>query len=186
MVRKTKREKVNVAIRHTSVLITLAILALAIYGITNIGPINEETSFLINRYGIPGLFIISLFLDLIPQIISPIVALAAGMIAGINIYYAIIATILGSAVGSTLSFIIGKKYMFDAVDILTTKTTTDRLTHLTNKYGKIIIPIAAISPLPYLPVVLGTMNFSRKNFIIFGLVPRAISIAVYGILFSFI
>jgi len=179
-----KIKGVKTAIKHTSILIILIVLALILYGITNLGPISEEATTLINNYGTPALFAISIFLDLIPQIISPIVVLVAGLIAGMNIYLAIIATILGSAIGSTIGFTIGKKYMFHAVEILTTKKSTNKLTHLTNKYGKIIVPIAAISPLPYLPVALGAMNFSKRNFIIFGLIPRAISIAAYGYLFT--
>jgi len=76
--------------------------------------------------------------------------------------------------------------MFEAVDALSPKKSTKKLTYLTNKYGKIVIPIAAVSPLPYLPVVLGTMNLSKRNFIIYGLVPRALGIIAYGILFGFI
>jgi len=178
------RRRVKRAVTFASALIILVVLALILYGITNIGSINEETSILIDNYGAPALFAIAIFLDLIPQVISPIIALGAGLLAGINIYYAILATILGSAIGSTLGFTIGKKYMFDAVDILTTKKSTNRLTRLTNKYGKIIIPIAAISPLPYLPVALGAINFSKRNFIIFGLIPRALGIAAYGFLFN--
>jgi len=74
--------------------------------------------------------------------------------------------------------------MFDTIDLMSSKKAADRVTHLTNKYGKIIIPIAAISPLPYLPVALGALNLSEKNFVIFGLIPRALGIAAYGSLFS--
>jgi len=185
-VKKTKAKKVNIAVRDTSVVIILITLALIIYGILNLGSINKETSILINTYGAPALLIISISLDLIPQIISPIVALGAGIVAGINPYLAIIATVLGSLIGSTLGFFLGKKYMFDAVDVLTTKKTTDRLTYLTNKYGRIIVPIAAISPLPYVPVALGAINFSKRNFIIFGLIPRSVGLIGYGLLFSLI
>lgn len=48
------------------------------------------------------------------------------------------------------------------------------------KKRKIIVPIAAISPLPYLPVLLGAMNFSKQNFIIYGLIPRALSFIIFG------
>jgi len=180
----TKRKRVKVAVKHTSILIILVAIALTLYTFTNLATINQETSSLINTYGSPALLAVSFFLDLIPQVISPVAALAVGILAGINLYYAIIATALGSAIGSIIGFTIGKKYMFDAVDIMTSKKSVNKLTHLTNKYGKIIIPIAAISPLPYLPVVLGAINFSKRNFIIFGLIPRAIAIAAYGFLFS--
>jgi membrane protein YqaA with SNARE-associated domain len=178
------RKKLIKALRFVSALAILIVLAFVVYGIANLGPMGEETSIIINNYGTPALFAISFFLDLVPQMISPIVALGAGLLAGINIYYAITAVVLGSAIGSIIGFAIGKKYMFTAVNLLNTKKSINTLTRLTNKYGKIAVPIAAVSPVPYLPVALGAVNFSTKNFIIFGLIPRAIGITMFGLLFS--
>jgi len=176
--------KIKKTINTLSVLIILIILGLMVYGIMNIEAIDGTASSTINNYGIPALFIVSVFLDIVPQIISPIFALGAGIIAGINIYYAILATILGSTLGAIIGFVIGKKYMFEAVDILSSKKSINKLTYLTNKYGKIVIPIAAISPLPYLPVAIGAMNLSRRNFVIYGLIPRALGIIAYGAFFG--
>jgi membrane protein YqaA with SNARE-associated domain len=181
-----KIKETKKVIRFTSVFIALLILAILIYSLVNITTIEEETSSLIKYYGVPALFIISIFLDLIPQYISPVVALAAAIISGINVYYATIAIILGSTIGSTIGYTIGKKYLFNAVDILATKKSTKKLTRLTNDYGKIIIPLAAVSPIPYLPVVIGAIQFSKRNFIIYGLIPRALSLAIYAYLFSII
>ena len=180
------KKKLKKIIRIVSMLIILATFAFIFYGITNINSMNQEASILVSVYGISALFGISLFLDLVPQFLSPIIILGAGLLAGINIYYAILATVLGSTIGSAIGFSFGKVYMFDALDALSSKKSVKTLTRLTNKYGKIIVPLAAISPLPYLPVALGAMNFSKKNFIIFGLIPRALSITAYGILFGFL
>jgi len=179
-----KNKKVKKAIEFVNVFITLLILILIIYGIINLSFLDEEFSYLIYNYGIIALFAISVLLDLIPQLISPIIALSMGIIAGINVHYAIFATILGSTLGSAIGFILGKRYMFDAVNIMFSEKSVKKLTRLTNKYGKFIVPLAAISPLPYLPVLLGAMNFSKKNFIIYGLFPRAIGIIAFGYLTS--
>lgn len=179
---ENKKRKVEKTIKFISVFITLLMLALMIYSFTNLFLLDEEISSLIYDYGIIALFAISILLDLIPQLISPIIALSTGVIAGINVHYAIIATILGSTIGSLIGFTLGKKYMFDAVNVMTSRKSTTMLTNLTNKYGKIIVPIAAFSPLPYLPVLLGAMNFSKRNFLIYGIVPRAISLIIFGYL----
>ena len=71
-------------------------------------------------------------------------------------------------------------------NILAKDKAVNRLTRWINKYGKIVIPIAALSPLPYLPVVIGSMNFSRRNFIIYGLIPRSIGFVIYGFLVYFL
>ena len=166
------------AIGFISVFISLIIISLMVYGLMNASTLGEEASSQIQNYGIPALFIMSLIFDLIPQILSPVAAMIMAVVLGINIYYAIIATILGSTIGSIIGFALGKKYMFDAVNAMASKKSVERLTDLTNRYGKVAVPIAAISPLPYLPVLLGAMNFTKKNFIIYGLIPRALSIII--------
>ena len=183
MITKSKTKKV---IEFTSVFITLLILSLFAYSITNITSLEKETSSLIQNYGIPSLFIISIFLDLIPQYISPIIILAIAIITNINIYYATIAIILGSTIGSIIGYTIGRKYLHNAVDLLSSRKSTKRIIELTNNYGKIIIPLAAVSPIPYLPIVIGAIQFSKRNFIIYGLIPRAISLAIYAYIFSII
>ncbi len=155
-------------------------LILIIYGLTNLSFLDEEFSSLIYDYGVLALFVISILLDLVPQLISPVIALGTGIIAGINVHYAIFATVLGSMLGSIIGFILGKKYMFDVVDILVSEKSIARVTGLTNKYGKVVVPLAAISPLPYLPVLLGAMNFSKKNFFTYGIIPRILGIIIFG------
>jgi len=164
--------------------VIIVILAIIIYAVINRVSLGENFSYQVSAYGIPALFFISIILDLIPLLISPIIILGTGIMAGINPYLAIIATVIGSALGSMLGFALGKRYMYSAVDILASKKATERLTYLTNKYGKIIVPIAAISPLPYLAVVLGAINLSERNFVLYGLIPRAIGIIGYGLLFT--
>lgn len=159
-------------------------LTLIIYSFTNLLFLDEEISSLIYNYGVIALFLISILLDLIPQLISQIIALSTGILAGINIHYAIIATILDSTLCSLIGFVLGKRYMFNAVNIIVSEKSAKTLTNLTNKYGKIIVPIVAFSPLPYLPVLLCAMNFSKRNFLIYGLISRTISLIVFGYLTS--
>jgi membrane protein YqaA with SNARE-associated domain len=175
-----KQEKRSIQI--ISSLVTIISISLIIYTLINSQALQQQFSYKIQTYGIPSLFILSFFLDLIPQVISPIVTLAAGILAGINIYYAIAATILGSTMGSILGFALGKKYMCKAVYLTIAKPTRKKVAQLANKYGKIIVLLAAISPLPYLPVLLGAMNLTKKNFLIYGLIPRATGIIIYAYL----
>ena len=177
-----KSKRARNFVKFVSVLIVLLMVALTVYSFLNRGILDDKVSSGISNYGLSALFVASLLLDLIPQLISPVVAMGAGIIIGMNIYVAIITTILGSAVGSLLGFFLGKKYLFDAVDVMSSKKSVKRLTYLTNRYGRVIVPLAAISPLPYLPVLLGAINFSKKNFLIYGLIPRALSIELFGYL----
>ncbi|MBU3924224.1 MAG: VTT domain-containing protein [Nanoarchaeota archaeon] len=179
-----KKQNIKLLIGIITILLTIIITAAMVLTFIYLPQLKNSSSELIYAYGIPALFLLSLLLDLGPQYVSPIAVEGIAILAGINLYYVITATIIGSAIGSSTAYYLGKKYMFKAVDILTSKKDAIRLTHLTNKYGKAIIAIAAISPLPYLPVVIGAANCSKKNFIIYGLIPRATSFIIYGLIIS--
>ena len=179
---KKPKKGVTRIVEVLGVLIGLLVIALLIYGFLNIDTIGNEVDEKIYSYGLPGLFIVSALLDLIPQFISPVIVLGSAIIIGINFKFAIIAVVLGSAAGSIIGFWLGKHYLLDIVNMLVSKKKSDRMEELMNKYGKIIVSVAAISPLPYLPVVLGALRMSNKNFLIYGLIPRALSIIVIGYL----
>lgn len=183
---KSNKKKIQTTIKVGVILITIVSLFLIFYTLINSEILEQEFSKQVQDYGIPSLFILSLLLDLLPQLISPIIILTAATVVGINIYYAVIITILGSTIGSIIGFTLGKKYMYTAVNLLASKKATRKLTKLTNEYGKIVVLIAAISPLPYLPVLLGAMNFSKRNFLIYGLIPRATSFIIFGYIIKII
>lgn len=176
------KKKVKKGIDVTSIIITIASLILIVYTIINSSSLQSQFQAQVQFYGIPSIFVLSFFLDLLPQLLSPMAIMIAGIVAGISTPLAIATTSLGSLIGSIIGFAIGKKYMYSAVQLTTSERNAQKLTHLTNKYGKIIVPLAAISPLPYLPILLGAMNFTKKNFIIYGLLPRVASLIVVGCL----
>jgi membrane protein YqaA with SNARE-associated domain len=176
------RKRVIRTVEVVGVIITLVVLSFLVYGLTNMSAINNQVDRQISIYGGQALFLISFILELFPQFISPVVVLGTGILAGINPWVATIGVILGSLLGSLLGFFLGRKYMFDLVNIVIRKRRVEKMTGLMNKYGKVIVPIAAISPLPYIPIILGSLNLSWKNFIFYGLIPRAVSIALYGYL----
>jgi len=173
-------ESLKIGIKIIATIITLISAFLIIYTLANQESLQNEFSIQIENYGIPSLFALSLLLDLIPQLISPIMILGAGILAGMNVHYAVLITMIGSTIGSTLGFIIGKRYMCKAVHLTMSEEKRLKLRHFTNKYGKIVVPITAISPLPYLPILLGAMNFSKKNFLLYGVVPRILSFILFG------
>lgn len=180
--RNPNKKQVKNGIRIISATITIASLILIIYTIINSHSLHQQFQDQVQLYGIPSIFVLCLFLDLLPQFLSPMAILIAGIVAGISTPLAIIIASLGSLIGSIIGFAIGKKYMYGAVRLTASESSTQKLTHLTNKYGKIIVPVAAISPLPYLPILLGAMNFTKKNFIIYGLLSRVASLIVVGCL----
>ncbi len=176
------KKELKLGLKIITTTITIVSLILIIYTLIHQDTLHQKFGNAVLVYDTPLLFIFSFLLDLTPQLISPAIILAASLLAGTNTTLAVTATALGSAAGSILGFAIGKKYMYKAVDLVTSKQTTKRLTHLTNKYGKMVVPLAAISPVPYLPILLGAMNFTKKNFLIYGIIPRIVSFIAIGYL----
>jgi membrane protein YqaA with SNARE-associated domain len=163
-----------------SVILALIFTALFIYSLLNLGLVEDKITSGVYYFGVPGIFIICILLDLIPQMVSPNVVLATVLVAGLNIYIAIFVVIAGSTVGSILGYLLGKKYMFRIVDCTVHPKNVKKMTDSINHHGKWAVPLAALTPLPYLPVLIGALNFSKRNFIIYGLIPRAIGVILTG------
>mgnify|MGYP000957820189 CR=1 FL=1 len=64
------------------------------------------------------------------------------------------------------------------------KKTLDKAIGFMNVYGKVAILVAAIFPLPYVPMIIGALGVNPRNFSLFGLLPRAVGLATFGYLFS--
>ena len=179
---KPTKKEVRLGLKITVATITLVSTVLIFYTLLNQNYLESQFSDKIQTYGVSALFILAFLLDLIPQLISPIMTLAASLTTPINPHYAILSTALGSTLGSMLGYKLGKSHMYQALRLTTAKESRKKMTRLTNKYGKIAVPLMAISPLPYLPILLGAINLSRKNFLIYGIIPRVLSFIIFGYL----
>jgi membrane protein YqaA with SNARE-associated domain len=134
--------------------------------------------------GLISIGIFSFVLDLIPQYVPPHIFILTYKLIGLNLLNILIIVIIGSTAGSLFGFEIGKRLkkhdgIFNLVGEKKIKIFEDGL----NGWKKLIVSLAAISPIPYIPLILGMLSMSRKNFIIFGVVPRIIGFIVLGIFF---
>lgn len=161
-------------------LFSLVLTALLVLSFVYYGQFRAEISRIVGVYGFPGLFLIGFLLELIPQFFSPHLALVVTIYFGLNLPLALLFIIIGSLLGSTLGFWIGKKKGLEVTYSFVAKGDITRFQELVDKYGKIVLLIAAISPLPYLPVVAGSLNINWKHFIFFGALPRAIGFIMAG------
>ena len=140
----------------------------------------------IARYGIVSLFFINFMLDFIPQLMTPYSTLVSFLFVGFNPQLVIWFTITGALAGSILGFEVGRKYGEEIVEDFVEKKTIMKIARFMNNYGgKIAILIAAISPLPYIPMIVGALNMKRKNFIIYGLLVRFFGLLIVGYAFYF-
>ena len=183
-----KRDRRNFYI-GLSVFILVAVLILLGFSIVNRVYLKQEIGEKIEGFGLIGVLVFSFFLDLIPQYIAPHAILTASLVLGFTMWKTLAAAVIGSAMGSLLGFEIGRKFSSKAqiIESIFGKKKTDYVKKKINNIGKWFVIIAAVSPLPYIPIVLGMIQLSRKNLIKYGIIPRILGLSasaliVYGII----
>ena len=129
-------------------------------------------------YGFFFIFFLSAFLEFFPQYIAPHIVLFNIDLFGFSISKFLFLAILGSAFGSLVGFEIGRKYGIRIPCELFGKEKISSVEGKLNTYGRLFVTVAAFSPLPYVPIIFGSLGMSRKNFFWFGMIPRAISFIV--------
>ncbi|MBI3334853.1 VTT domain-containing protein [Candidatus Pacearchaeota archaeon] len=132
----------------------------------------------LQTYGVLAFFLISLVLEFVPQYISPHIIIFSSPLFNINLFVVLLVTLIGSALGSSLGFAVGRLYgLHFAASLFSTKTLT-KIIHAMNEHGRWYVLIAALSPLPFIPLIFGALHFSRRNFFWFGLIPRMLGLCV--------
>lgn len=134
-------------------------------------------------YGLFFIFFITALLDFIPQYMAPHFVMLNAGILGFSKFPLIILTMLGSTFGALFGFELGRIYGYGLICKFYSVKDIKSLEAKVNKYGKGFVFIAALSPLPYIPIIFGSLNFRRKNFIYYGLLPRAVGILGFGLVF---
>jgi len=140
--------------------------------------INKE----IEAYGLIFVFVIVALLEIVPQYIGPHIIMIESNILGFSLFMNTITVIVGSFLGSLIGYETGQKYGFKIVKRFYEKFKIKNIENIVNNRGKWIVTIAAISPLPYVPLIFGSLNMSRKNFTIYGLMPRLISFIILALI----
>jgi membrane protein YqaA with SNARE-associated domain len=131
-------------------------------------------------YGFVFIFIIAGILEFVPQYIAPHLILLNVAFLDIPLITITFVVIGGSAIGSIFGFEFGKKYGLDLTFKWFGKKRVEDIEEKINEYGKWLVAFAAISPIPYVPIIFGSLGMSRNNFIFYGMLPRAIGYLLLG------
>ena len=157
------------------IVVTLFVLVGFTYGIVNYNSIRGEVFQLINDYGFYSLFGITAFLELFPQMLSPHVAILIASSFELNPYLVFLYVVLGSIFGSGLGFFLGRKYGYEFVKDFVADKTLKKIEFGINHKGRWFVFVTTFTPIPYLPLAFGAVDMTWKNFIIFGMIPRALT-----------
>jgi len=137
-------------------------------------------------YGLILIFLISALLEFLPQYISPHMLLLQSVLLGVSLTKISGIVIIGSIVGSIVGFEIGKKFGKRVVRNLTSQKNYKKIKEKTEKHGKWVMALAAVSPLPYIPLVFGSLEIKRKEFIYYGVIPRTIGLIIFAMVMYFV
>lgn len=162
------------------IIVIILFLILCIISLLNYNSLENKTEQTIQNYGFVGLFLITALLEIVPSVLNGVVGLWAATATGMSIHISMLVAIVGSILGSYIGFIIGEKYGFKYVCAMFEKETVDKILKFWEKYGKSFILIAAITPLPYVPIIFGALGLSKKEFVIWGIIPRIFNYIIYG------
>lgn len=158
-------------------------LLIFIYVISNYGNLNEQAKEVIGIYGYMGTFVIAFLVDMLFQPLGPELPLITGLLSGLNPWIIIILVVLGSSIASYFGYFLGRKYGKKGVKRLYRNKVYNKWCNYYNKYGKITLTLAALTPLPYVPFCWfsGILNMKLKNFFLFAILPRSIRILAVGL-----
>lgn len=156
--------------------IILFVLFLGVFIITvlNYSTLKQQVANELVSYGYVALFILCFLFELFPQLLNPIFPMILSFTVGLNFYGCLIIVIISSILGSYLGFSLGKKYGLKLVYMFFEDKQVDKTINFFKKYGKHFMWIAALTPLPYFPVVFGALDISKRDFILWGIIPRTI------------
>lgn len=174
--------KVRKEIEIIDLIIALVVVGLSIWALLSYSFFKEAVAEQIVFYGKIGLFLITAFLELVPQFLNPYLTILVALGVGINVHAVFIIASLGSILGSLMGFEIGKRYGFRFICPLFKPDTLFKILNFWKKNGKVFVMLAALTPLPYVPLVFGALKMTRRDFWLYGILPRILSfiIVAYG------
>lgn len=136
-------------------------------------------------YGWIGLVVISFLLELLPQLFDPGYAIFIALAMGMNLWTSTFFLIVGSVIGSAVGYEIGKRYGLKFIYPLFERKALEKTIKFWDKYGKYIVFVGAIAPLPYFPLIFGALGMKRREFWLWGIIPRIFNFLMFGGLIYF-
>lgn len=171
-------------IEEIDLLVLIIFVGLLIFSLVNFQLLNNKITTSVQSYGIGFLFFITGFIEFFPMFFSPTLPLIVMISAGFSVFLSTLIVCLASIMGSILGFEVGRQYGFQYVCVLFNPNQWIKVNYFLKKYGKIFMTLAALTPLPYFPIIFGALEIPKKDFLLFGVVPRVIGLILSAVLFT--
>ena len=170
--------------RILELLVLIFTVAFFLWGVMNYGEIKTYAGQGLETYGSIGILIAAFLLDLLPQYVTPHMGIISAPILGINIWLAFALVAIGSTLGSALGFEIGvlSRKRDNLAKWIFGKRDSEKVKKALNEKGKWVISLAAVSPVPYIPLLIGALYIKRRTFWFYGVLPRVIGFFVLALI----
>ncbi len=179
---KINPQKIKKEIHVIEIILIGIIFVLGLIVIFNYQAVKQIVIDNLLSYGFLAIFILVFLFEFLPQVLSPDYVVLASISVGLNIYLIVLYAIMGSIIGSLLGYYIGYRHGFKLVSAMIKKESLDRVLRGWDKHGKWFVLVSATAPLPvpYFPLVFGALRMSLKDFLLWGVLPRALGLIVTG------
>ena len=174
-------------IKIATSIIGILVIILFLYGLVNYRildkQISERVEFYVGKYGYYSVFVFSFILEISPQpFIGAVGTVASGLVFGLNFYYLLILVIVAGTLSAITAYAIGRLYGKRIVIKLFGRKNYEKYSLLFKKYGKLAISLAALTPIPYFPVIAGVFKMKAVDFAVYALFVRVIHFVVFSYL----
>lgn len=174
-------------LKIVSLIIGILVLLFFFYGLVNYKILNKEIServeFYVEKYGYYSVFIFSFILEISPQpFVGAIGTLASGLVVGLNFYYLLLLVIAAGTISAITAYSIGRIYGKRFVIRLFGEENYEKYNLLFRKYGKLAISLAALTPIPYFPIITGVFKMKAVDFVVYALFVRIIHFTIFSYL----
>ena len=141
--------------------------------------IKEFIRFTIETYGFIAVFVISYISDIIMQPTAPDIPIAIGIFFGLNPIFVTLAAIIASALATITGYYLGLRFGANGFKKFYGNKKYKKIRKTYLKY-RLIIPLAAISPIPYVPVcwISGMLKMERIKFFLYAMIPRSLRLII--------
>ena len=180
-INKKRLEYQKKVAKHIGIIFVIVMLIVFGMVLLNIEKFGDEAEYFAQTYGATGIFVISLAMDMVMQPLGPDVPLMAGIIGGVNKWYALLGATLGSICASLIGYTLGFYYGEYGIKKIYGESKYKKWEKLYAKWGKWSVAVAAISPVPYVPFcwISGIFKLNIWQFVIFAFIPRTIRFTLW-------
>ena len=167
------------------VLFISLIIILIFIATLNYDSINNFIEANVETYGYPAIFLFSFLCDAIDQPIVPEVPAVLGVIYKLDVMNVFLTAVLGIWLVSIINFNIGKIVFKKKIKDLFVIKKYAYYCNLFQKYGKLALLLAALTPLPYVTFVWlsGAFGMKFKTFFVFGMIAKSLRLGAILLLF---